>query len=152
MGMRGPPPKAPGTRQRRNRVLGAATLPSTQDAAKNRVPALPTRPGGWHVRVSEWWRAIWRSPMASEWLDSDLHGGLSMLAALYQLRWTADNPADLVRVAAEIRLQESRFGLSPTDRRRLQWEVSRGEEAEERRKARKPSARQDPRDVLKFVP
>ncbi len=33
------------------------------------------------------------------------------------------------QLAAEIRLQCQRFGLSPIDRRRLQWEVARGEEA-----------------------
>lgn len=56
----------------------------------------------------------------------------------------------------EIRMQEQRYGLSAIDRRRLQWEVAKGEEAERSRKPREPEAPRpervaDPRSVLKSV-
>jgi len=35
-------------------------------------------------------------------------------------------------IGAEIRLQGVRFGLSPIDRRRLQWEIEHTEEAQHR--------------------
>lgn len=106
--------------------------------------------------VVEWWTSIWRSPMASEYLDADMRGGLYLLADLHQARWTAPSTAAMIEVAKEIRLQEVRFGLSPIDRRRLQWEIEKGEQAIERttsRKQRKTSASggNDPRSILKAI-
>jgi preprotein translocase subunit SecD len=111
----------------------------------------------WHPKVIEWWRAVWKSPMAGEYLGADMKGGLYLLAELMQRRWTEKDTASLVRIASEIRQQEIRFGLSPIDRRRLQWEVEKAEEAEERTQKRRKSKRldriatKDPRDVLKVV-
>jgi hypothetical protein len=82
---------------------------------------------------------------------------LYVLADLYQVRWTAKSPTMLIEAVKEIRLQEPRFGLTPLDRRRLQWEVERGEEAATRtetRRAPRPASKsghKDPRDVLKAV-
>jgi hypothetical protein len=95
--------------------------------------------------------------MAGEYLHADMRGGLFNLAELYQRRWSEKDTKVLIAIIAEIRQQEIRFGLSPIDRRRLQWEIEKGEEAAERttkrRKSRKldASARKDPRDVLKVV-
>ena len=56
-------------------------------------------------------------------------------------------------LAGEIRLQGQLFGLTPIDRRRLQWEVARAEEAEEQRKRRKPPTVPvaDPRSIIRAV-
>lgn len=158
--MPGPPPKNPRTRQRQNRVAGAAILPSEAESKKREVPPLPERDSRaeqWHPKVVEWWEAVWTSPMAAEYLGPDVRGGLYGLAELYQQRWTTPHRKELVAIMAEIRLQEVRFGLSPIDRRRLQWEVAKGEEAEERTKRRRKErkmARQrgkDPRKSLKLA-
>ena len=155
--MPGPVPKPSALRQRRNRVATRATLPSAEQAAKNTVPPLPKRENRseqWHPMVRAWWSAIWKSPMAAEFLTADRQGGLYVLAELYQRRWSATDTKELVAVVAEIRQQEIRFGLSPIDRRRLQWEIEKGEQASERtetRKARKAVAGKDPREVLKAV-
>ncbi|HEY7767366.1 hypothetical protein [Longimicrobium sp.] len=161
--MSGPAPKPAHLRQRTNKTPGAARLPSSETARKNRVPDLPDRKEGWHPLLLEWWTSVWRSPMAGEYLDADMRGGLFHLAYLHQLFWeTADMGfaavAALPKLAAEIRLQEVRFGLSPIDRRRLQWEVEKGEQAAERTKSRKtakkaqrPDPKKDPRSVLKAV-
>lgn len=154
MGRRGPLPKAPELRQRTNARLPGRRLPTEAQAAAQDVPELPARSdGGWHPNVVEWWESIWRSPMASEWLRADVHGGLYLLAELYQARWMATTTAQLLAVAGEIRLQEVRFGLTPMDRKRLEWEVEKPESAapvpeEQRRAVAEP--RSDPRGVLKL--
>jgi hypothetical protein len=51
----------------------------------------------------------------------------------------AESGRERAALSAEIRLQRQCFGLSPIDRRRLQWEIERTEEAQEKgRKRRTP--------------
>lgn len=163
--MPSPIPKPAHLRQRRNKPVNEATLLSPEASADNEVPSLPDREPDadgkvqeWHPKVVEWWSSIWRSPMASEFLDADMKGGLYLLADLHQARWEArDDGKTLTALAAEIRLQEVRFGLSPIDRSRLRWTIEQGETAAERTEARRegkapkaPKAK-DPRAVLKMV-
>lgn len=152
--------KPPALRQRRNRSVSQATLPSEAESAGRAVPPLPVREGKgevWHPNVLEWWTAIWTSPMAAEYLHADMQGGLYLLAELYQRRWTEPETGALVKLAAEIRQQEIRFGASPIDRRRLQWEVEKGETAVDRTAKRRSAQRlaeastKDPRDVLRMA-
>lgn len=95
--------------------------------------------------------------MASEWLESDKLGGLLEVAILRQDFWSATTAAGRLAASKEIRLKEVAFGLSPIDRRRLQWTIDQGEQAEEHteaRRKRKAADRQvakDPRSVLKAV-
>ncbi len=103
--------------------------------------------------VIQWWEAVWRSPMASEYLIADKEA-LFMLARLHQDFWTADDPRARQMAATEIRQQGVRFGLSPIDRRRLQWEVEKGDQAAERTSKRhqvRQASAKDPREVLKVV-
>lgn len=163
MAGKGPPPKPDHLRQRRNKNPTSAILPTEESSAGNEVPLLPAREPDkdgkkqdWHPGVIEWWESVWRSPMASEYLDTDMKGGLYLLADLHQLRWTSRDSKELQGFSAEIRLQEVRFGLSPVDRSRLRWVISQGEEAAERTEARRqgktPKAKgKDPRSVLKMV-
>lgn len=148
-------PKPDELRQRRNRSATKATLPTPEESAENEVPQLPERDGGWHRMVTEWWESAWRSPMASEWLRSDMLGGLYEIAMLRQDFWTADSQGKRQAAASEIRLQEVRFGLSPIDRRRLQWTIEQGETAAERtaarREAKRPKPGKDPRAALKVI-
>ena len=163
MAGRGPAPKPADLRQRRNKASTNAHLPSEADSAENEVPDLPPldcedddgSPVDWHPMVTEWWDSVWRSPMASEFVESDKRGGLFELALLRQGFWTATSRTGRLEAAREIRLQDVRFGLDAISRRRLQWEIDRGEEAAEKTKSRrvrksaKPS--KDPRGVLKVV-
>jgi hypothetical protein len=157
-----PLPKPPHLLQRTNAVAGAARLPTAEASAGNTVPRLPPRekdkdgkPVRWHPMVVRWWASVWRSPMASEYLDADMRGGLYLLADLHQLRWTLRDSLALKEIAGEIRLQEVRFGLSPIDRSRLRWSIEQGETAAERTEVRRerkaPKASRDPRGVLKAV-
>ena len=169
--MPGPLPKDPTLRQRRNKASGSATL-STQDGVKRRVPPLPkivieqsfeegqdtllpegqekaTRVYVWHPLTKAWWKDVWHSPMAGEYVKSDIH-------ALYRLAYLIDRfwREGTKELAAEIRLQQQSFGLTPIDRRRLQWEIEKSEEATTRRQRRRPASSEpveDPRKALRVV-
>lgn len=156
--------KPAGTRQRRNRPSTAATLSADPAIA---VPALP-EPGededgeatSWHPMTRAWWADIWQSPMAPEYDESDVHG-LFMLAAVVNDFWSTRSAKARREAASEIRLQSQRFGLSPIDRRRLQWEIDRGDDAASRTRKRRdrvdngdrpaPNPAVDPRAVLRAV-
>lgn len=153
--MPGPMPKPAGLRQRQNKHSTRALLPTETASADAEVPPLPTlaHRKKWHAMVLQWWDAVWRSPMAGEYLSADKEG-LFLLARLHQDFWTATDHRVRHQAAAEIRQQGVRFGLSPIDRRRLQWEVEKGDQAAERtskrRQVRQASAK-DPREVLKVL-
>ena len=136
---------------RRNRSATAATLTADHSVA---TPELPDRGQPWHPLTLAWWRDLWRSPMAPEYDTSDIHG-LYLLAVLVDGYWAEPTTS----LAAEIRLQRQCFGLTPIDRRRLQWEIERGDEAQERGAKRRagttakkaPARRADPRAALRAV-
>lgn len=152
--MPGPVPKSARTRQRRNKVATAAT----RSAPAWRLPDLP--PLGprsqWHELTVAQWAAMRDGPFADEYLPQDL-GGMIRLARLWDAANKARRPDVLKALLTEIRLQEQRYGLSPIDRRRLQWEVERAEEAEDRSSARRQrktaasAAEEDPLNYLKAV-
>jgi len=148
MAGKGPAPKPVSLRQRRNKKAGAATLKESDENKK--IPTLqnPDR-RKFHRLTRAWWRRVWTSPMAGEYLESDVDG-LARLALLVDAYYNSPSK-DLM---SEIRLQEARFGLSPVDRSRLQWEVERGEEAQRKRQPKAPVSGsdrvKDPRKVLEM--
>jgi len=120
--MASPTPKHPTARQRRNKTSTHRTLSVVHDV---QAPKLPTGQT-WHKQTRAWWRDVWASPMAPEYDESDIHG-LYLLAVLVDAFWECPSQP----IAAEIRLQRQCFGLTPIDRRRLQWEINRGDAASE---------------------
>jgi len=152
MAGKGPPPKPTNIRQRRNVKAGATTLPAPEieQGEKIKPPTLQNPDKRkFHRFTRAWWRRVWESPMAGEYLPTDIDG-LARLALLVDEYYKNPN----TKFLAEIRLQEARFGLSPVDRSRLQWEVQKGEEAERKRRPlqrqHEPSAA-DPRGILGVV-
>lgn len=142
-----PLPKDPKLRRRRNKESTAATLVDTRPIEG--VPELPKRRRRWNPLTRAWWRDVWASPMAGEYVQADVHG-LYVLADLVDRYWREPS----VVLAAEIRLQRQCFGLTPIDRRRLQWEVKRLEEAGRAAEARRPRRQRvqgDPRDYLEVL-
>jgi hypothetical protein len=123
-------PKHPSTRARRNKVAGARTLSAVHDVETPELPAFDDVE--WHPMTLSWWEDIWASPMAPEYDDSDIHG-LYALAMLVNAFWYEPSTG----LASEIRLQRQCFGLSPIDRRRLQWEIEQGERAEQSTRQRR---------------
>lgn len=145
MGFRGPAPKPAAIRQNRTKKYGAATLESSEVPVD--APEIPNPDGRtWHPLTLESWARAWASPMASKWLDTD-KDGLGRLALL----WDTFYKDPKIPAMAEIRQQESRFGLSPLDRSRLQWEIKRGEDAERKRAPAPARTGGDPRKLLKMV-
>src|SRR5687767_2136605 len=143
--MPGPVPKPAAVRQRRNTVASQAALISHEPPLV-KAPPLPKRDEGWHKLTKAWWKDIWLSPMRTEFLKADVHA-LFRLAVLVDLFWNEPN----IALAGEIRLQQQAFGLTPIDRRRLQWQVVQSEEAAdkyERGRARRATPINDARGVL----
>jgi hypothetical protein len=159
--MPGPLPKENKLRQRRNREVSAKTLKDKGPALVKgvgktaKIPELPKRRRKWRPETIAWWNDLWKSPMAVEFIESDLHQ-LYLLADLIDEYWRipARELGKKKELANEIRLQRQCFGLTPIDRRRLQWEIERGESAnakgEKRRNSRKKTKthKVDPRTVL----
>lgn len=126
------------------------------------TPQLPTIADGWHPMTLRWWADIWASPMSEEWDDSDIHN-VFVLAAVYNDIWTASSPTARKEAASEFRLQRANLGLTPYDRRRLEWTIETADEARDRGNQRrskrttpKPQAEQqkkaaDPRAALHAV-
>lgn len=142
--------KDPSVRARRNKTAGAATLAADSALPKRERPELPAG-RNWHPLTVEWWADLWASPMAGEYHASDRHA-LFILAALVDAFWTEPTQA----LAAEIRLQRQAFGLTPYDRRRLEWTIESADEAKDRgrqRRARQSPAApaDDPRMALRAV-
>lgn len=144
MAPRGPAPKPAHLRQRTNKKAGHATLAAV---VQSRTPAIPNPDGRtWHPLTRLSWSHAWRSPMASQWLDTD-RDALGRLALL----WDAFYRDADAKVMPEIRLQEQRFGLSPLDRSRLQWEVGRGDATPRQPRPTTPRSGVDPREYLREV-
>jgi hypothetical protein len=148
--MPGPAPKDPALRQRRNRPKSGAVL-AAEAQTRQRAPRLPKREGReWHTMTRAWWRDIWHSPMAAEYLNADMHA-LYRLAVLIDQYWQEPDS----KLAAEIRLQQQAFGLTPLDRRRLEWTIEQAEAASTRKAQRQVrrahAGEMDPREALKAV-
>ncbi len=146
--MPGPLPKDPAIRQHRIKRSTRAILPVEANPIEQ-APRLPAHPLGedWHAMTRRWWKDVWDSPMAAEYLRADAHG-LFQLAVLRDAFWKSPS----VDLSREIRMMSQLFGLSPIDRRRLEWQVAQSEEAKDKHeKRRMRQARPingDPRGVL----
>ena len=145
--MPGPMPKDLSIRQRRNKSATRAILPA--ELPRFQAPKLPKLPEGetWHPMAKQFWKTIWASPIHVEFLRAD-EPALYRLVMLVNAFWTKNSLA----IAAEIRLLEREFGLTPLSRRRLEWTVAQAEEAkdkhEQKRVRRAVIIDADPRGVL----
>ena len=146
-------------RARANRAATAATLPAAGRAgAAPLLPQLDDRE--WSPLTLAWWRDLWSSPMSTEYHQSDSHQ-IVVLAMLMDDFFTATSRTMRTAISAEIRQHRQAFGLTPYDRRRLEWQIETTEDAKDRGRARRersttaPSkAAQpatDPRSILRAV-
>lgn len=155
MAGRGPAPKQPGTRARRNKTPEVRVL-----QAKNaRQPTLPKIRGfTWPAQTRAWWKRWGDSPLSDEFGDTDW-GFLLDTAVLHAQFWMGN-----VTVAGELRLREAKFGATPEDRLRLRIQFEQADEAEDKGKKRraaatkggtgkgsKGAAAEDPRQLLTVV-
>ena len=95
--------------------------------------------------------------MSAEYHDSDRHQ-IVVLAILMDDFFTAESRTMRTNISAEIRQHRTAFGMTPYDRRRLEWTIEQAEESKDRGKSRRerqgvvqPTPGADPRGVLHAV-
>lgn len=152
------PKKDPSIRARANKASTAAVLRNGVHVVRPELPPrVLTHPDtgesvevSWNPQTVAWWDDLWSAPMAAEYHSSDRHA-LFLLAVLVDQFWRSPSQS----LAGEIRLQRQAFGLTPYDRRRLEWTIESTEEAKDRGKerrsrtaAKQPAKRNDPRLAL----
>lgn len=130
--------KHPSVRARANRASTAATLPS--NVAPGPIQPLPDI-REWSPLTVAWWRDLWHSPMSVEYHDSDRHQVL-VLAILMDDFFTAESRTMRTAISAEIRQHRTAFGMTPYDRRRLEWQIESAEDAKDRGRARRGGSSQ----------
>lgn len=125
MAGRGPAPKDPEKRRRRN----ADPAPTSVVASDGRVrgPRLPgdVLPAGeqWHPRTQAWWTTWRKSPQAKTFTATDWDFLLDT-ALMHHTMWAKGR----WEFAAELRLRSAKFGATPEDRARLRIQVGEPEE------------------------
>lgn len=134
--MPGPAPKDPSARARRNKASTRSMLSADHDVEE---PPLPEG-FGWHSLTAEWWSALWRSEMAPEYLDMDIHG-LYRVAMLYNDFWMAESPRERAEIQVRLEKADAEYGTNPLARRRLEWQIETTEDS--KRKGRKRRATDD---------
>lgn len=111
---RGPAPKDPTKRRRRN----ADPVPTTAVAADGQIRG-PELPEGmdWPPSTCRWW-ATWRSSPQAQTLTATDWDFLLDTALLHARFWNGD-----LQVAGELRLRVAKFGATPEDRARLRMQI-----------------------------
>ena len=146
--MPGPAPKDPATRQRRNVKSTKAALPA-EGLGLKRVPTLPKANTGWewHPRTRVWWRELWKSPMAARLVTMDLQAIERLAFVVDHAHWC---PGD-ARLEEQIQKLSMPFGLSPLDRRRLDWSIEEPKPAPKAQPQQPIEQGADPRSLLRVV-
>ena len=94
----------------------------------------------WHAQAVKFWRDLWKSPMGPEFVKMDIHG-LYRLFILVDQFWKKPD----IKLAAEIAREQQAYGLTPLDRRRLEWTIEKAEATKTKRP--RPISNDDPRDA-----
>lgn len=127
-----PTPKDPSVRARRNKSSTRAVLSVEHDVKR---PPLP-RNVVWHPMVKRWWADIWASPMAPEYVDSDING-LFRVAMLHNDFWNAETAKERAEVQVRLEKADVDYGTNPMARRRLEWQIETTEDSKARGKKRR---------------
>lgn len=140
MAGRGPAPKDPRRRARRNADSTPTTVLRHERAS---APSLPPKgPAGlsWPAATKRWW-STWKASPQAEHFGSTDWSFLLDTAALHARFWHGD-----VAVAPELRLRVAKFGATMEDRARLRMQFAAADEADEKRARRskptEPASRQ----------
>jgi hypothetical protein len=79
--------------------------------------------GDWPQQTLDWWETLRLSPMAQAWVDADWSFLLDT-ALIHAEMWRGD-----LKLAGELRLRMSQFGITPDARLRLRMQVDLEEKA-----------------------
>ncbi|WP_183092916.1 phage terminase small subunit [Nocardioides stalactiti] len=127
MAGRGPAPKDPNERRRRN-AGGGSTSIEARPAAQPDLPefnvvtkkgdAMTVEPFAWPERTRDWWRMWGESPLTENYGSTDWDFLLDT-ALIHARFWQGDTSQ-----APELRLRVAKFGATPEDRARLKIEFT----------------------------
>lgn len=115
MAGRGPAPKDPEKRRRRNADPAHATV-VTEDG-QLRGPELPEG-YDWHPQTLRWW-TTWRSSPQAQAMTATDWDFLTDTALMHHAMWSKSQWT----LAAEVRLRVAKFGATPEDRARLRMHI-----------------------------
>lgn len=141
MAGRGPAPKDPKRRARRNADPVASKIiqitPSEQ-------PVLPTiyvtdkegqrQKFNWPAVTRRWWDMWARSPLSADFTENDWSELLDT-ALVHARHWSGEKDA-----AGELRIRAAKFGATPEDRARLRIQFAQADEADEKRRTSRAGA------------
>lgn len=153
MAGRGPAPKDPEKRARRNKDANGMRVITAEPVRQPSLPVvfLPTGEDGkkerfkWPEITKRWWQMWADSPLSAEFTSTDW-SELMDTALLHARYWSGD-----MKVAAELRLRVAKFGATPEDRARLRIQFAAADEADEKRKRPEAGSSRQRRGPLKAV-
>lgn len=141
---RGGPRKADGPSKKK------ITVKRLEDRSDAEVPAMPEAkhwipsPQGpaeetedgfepeWSPVVVAWWEDIWTSPMSSEFVDSDIHGLYVACVYLHESLNPFYKLSERLKSSQAWENAIKNYGLTPTARESLRWQVAQGTQAQNR--------------------
>ena len=141
MAGRGPAPKDPAERRRRNQ---SEPLTVVEADGQEHGPELPDT-HEWPAATEAWWQTWRTSPQASTFTETDWSFLLDT-AVLHAEFWLGDRS-----VAAELRLRAAKFGATPEDRARLKIAVGDPKRKPRGLAEKKPAANARRERLLKAV-
>lgn len=128
--MPGPTPKDPNVRARRNKSTTRRTLSVEHDVKAPPLPKLPDVE--WLPITRKWWRELWASGMAPEYLEVHRFG-LFRVAMLFNKFFDPDTELKQ-QLDIQVRLEkaEADYGINPMAMRRLEWQIEETEDKQAR--------------------
>lgn len=132
MAGRGPAPKDPGKRARRNADPIQLRQVYVEASPK------PDLPAGidWPEATKQWWEMLDNHPLGHEFTELDW-SYLMDTAMLHAAFWGGS-----VSVASELRLREAKYAFTPEDRARLRIQFAQADDADEKRAKPKSTSKQ----------
>ena len=152
MSGRGPAPKDPSRRARRNSDPVPLKVIQAEPVAQPALPTFHVEDDGelvefqWPARTQEWWRMWGESPLSAEFTSTDWSELLDT-AVLHAAFWSGRTS-----VANELRLRVAKFGATPEDRARLRITFAQADEAEDRRAQAPGGGARERRGPLRAMP
>ena len=133
---RGPQPKDPAKRARRNKEPAPLKVLPAVRVTQPSLPTIYVDAGGdadgrprkkrfnWPKVTRRWWRMWGESPLSADYTDTDW-SFLMDTALIHARYWQGET-----RLAGELRLRVAKFGATPEDRARLRIAFAVAEDAE----------------------
>ena len=84
----------------------------------------------WAKPVVKWWNDIWTSPMSQEFVESDIHGLYMACVYLHESLNPYYKVAERLKNAQAWETTIAKYGLTPTARESLRWQVAQGTQAQ----------------------